>query len=108
MSYGIRKIKFRAFWKDTLELVEDFNTEYLIDACNDPVFIVHQFTGLKDKNGKEIYEGDFLSSNGFDLPITVSDYHGYRFVIGEQLLTRADAKHGEVIGNIYENPELLK
>ncbi len=56
----MREIKFRAFWKDTLKLVEDFNTEYTIDACNDDTFIINQFTGLLDKNGKEIYEGDIV------------------------------------------------
>jgi len=55
-----RKIKFRAFWRDTLKPIPDFSTEYLINACNDDLFIVQQFTGLYDINGKEIYEGDIL------------------------------------------------
>lgn len=57
----MRQIKFRAFWKDTLKEVLDFNEQYLIECLNDDSFIVNQFTGLKDKNKVEIYDGDILS-----------------------------------------------
>jgi hypothetical protein len=40
-------------------------------------------------------------------PVTIDYYHGLRFMIGKNYLVRADALYGEVIGNIYENPELL-
>jgi uncharacterized phage protein (TIGR01671 family) len=79
---------------------------------------VMQFTGLHDKNGKEIYEGDIIrcrfidSSDGHchDIYFHNGDFRirWTMFRLSELFDFMEDKESLEVIGNIYENPELLK
>lgn len=71
-------------------------------------FEVMQFTGLLDKNGKEIYEGDICKSNGHKDSIKWE--HGrWKFWVEDCLECYNNTSLKlEVVGNIYENPELLK
>ena len=67
-----------------------------------------QFTGLRDKNGKEIYEGDIVRGPGFGAVSVYFD--GGRFCLyflGDEYWNEYADKI-EIIGNIHENPELLE
>jgi len=118
----MREIKFRAYSRG--EGMGYFNDLYWFeehgvhDSSGDGFYseyVIMQFTGLKDKNGKKIYEGDILkqaislSGPYLDKVAKVVFYHGSFLA-----KTTLGAEHQivenwvEVIGNIYENPELLE
>ena len=76
---------------------------------------VMQSTGLKDKNGVEIYEGDILYFEPYethfnDRVVEYIDgaYHGRLIINGYSKLLAECVYETKVIGNIYENPELLE
>lgn len=78
---------------------------------------VGQFTGLTDKNGKKIFEGDIIKCkvhemNGYRVRKGVVEYHGVGFIMNLDPNSWYDQKNisfdCEVIGNIYDNPELLE
>lgn len=71
-------------------------------------FILLQYTGLKDKNGKEIYEGDILVHIGFPNQKVKVYFDEGAFYCNKILTSTYYSSVIEIIGNIYEHPELLK
>ena len=117
----MRELKFRRPKYDANGFVNFDHLEITSDCIRDtrnPGFFTYgdwdQYTGLKDKAGKEIYEGDIImfSSPVIEktriLPITVDSFHGYRFMLGGSQLFNSISDSGEIIGNKHENPELLE
>ena len=70
---------------------------------------VGQFTGLRDADGREIYEGDIVSWGDGTPPTSVRwNEHFAYYVIMESLILSHACKAVRVIGNVYDNPELLE
>ena len=99
----MREIKFRAWDKSHKEMFFIDNIFWIkeskwVENMRLGYGELMQYTGLKDKNGKEIYEGDIINMSGANFPVT---YESQSFYPSLMYL-------GEVIGNIYNNPELIK
>jgi len=116
----MREIKFRFWdidWKKYyyMELWNDRSGDTFPSKNSPQGKLKHpqQFTGLKDKNGKEIYEGDVLAWEGSKGDVTFSQ-GSFRVLDTTSIADRYrpisvyDLETAEIIGNIYENPELIK
>ena len=122
-----RRIKYRVWDNENKSYSDPYSSAYyaltqdggLDFYCHgdhmkeaDPnVYFIEQYTGLKDKNGKEIYEGDIVD-DGFSNICKIrwsEDFTAFEATNNDGYVTRIwfAAKYGEVIGNIHENPELL-
>lgn len=117
----MRVIKFRAWHKwDAVMLYEGWNGEVFLTArdlfYHGESAILQQFTGLHDKNGKEVYEGDVvICSVGCEHVVEYKLEMGGKFFGGMPAFYLSGMDNGyawtgteEVIGNIYEHPELIQ
>jgi uncharacterized phage protein (TIGR01671 family) len=116
----MREIKFRVWDEKHKDFVKSpilvrndglIFSEYVGGGTPQKNLILMQYTGLKDKKGKEIYEGDQIRCDGhsweekFD---AIVEFGRCQFRESRMNTNLSDIVSIEVIGNIYENPNLFK
>lgn len=107
----MREIKFRIWDINARKWLKSFNID-LLDIPKFNLAEVNQYIGLKDKNNKEIYEGDIVTLHNGKYKVIFNTEEA-RFVLKDVFFemdipfTNNNNKRIEVIGNIYENSELL-
>jgi len=117
-----RELKFRAWekilgymsipfgiWESKPFGLAEFGKE-LTDVANPDDYVLMQYTGLKDKNDIEIYARDIIEKGGLRFEVL---FDNGSFIIMREKRKHMDyllgnASSAEVIGNVWENPELLK
>ena len=137
----MRDIKFRVWDKETkhmhicgedvhdeISFENETNKAYYYNLQNgcgslreDSVYILMQYTGLKDKNGKEIYEGDIIFIKGETKLLDIKGKVEYSNILAQFIITNTgnivneaeslgdyEEEDIEKIGNVYDNPELLE
>ena len=100
------ELKFRA-WDKRFKKFDYGQGSLLLRHNSDDYEKVQQYIGLKDKNGKEIYRGDIVKTKDGKLFEVVYNKEYARYQLGnKRTIMPLDCL--EVVGNIYENKELLK
>lgn len=109
------RFKFRAWHKADEKMYEVYGfaqNKWFLKGKQFPMpngaVVIMQYTGLKDRNGKEIYEGDIILFNNFGDTLDKVVYSPGCFHTSGGGYLLDEIREIEVIGNIYENPELLE
>lgn len=102
------RFKFRVWDKESQKYHNGMEVfDYMRGVLSPDKYVMEQCTGLKDRNGKLIYEGDVVCVEGYNHPVRWNVDSAYFEVDDYGQIAYLNYNDLEVIGNIHENKELL-
>jgi uncharacterized phage protein (TIGR01671 family) len=109
-------------WDSSTKIFRNFLyvniVDWIVSGGDESNYVFQQYTGITDKTGKEVYEGDIVSflyeSSEHDVEKEIGEVFFFEgiFYFGKSLFASNDSNFSleslEIIGNIFDNPEILK
>lgn len=103
LTYTVNGVLWAKIWENDEDGKLGGKRSYTVEPRT-----VGQYTGLRDKNGVEIYEGDIVDTMALGMFEVIFDCGAFRIAHGCIKFTMIEGSYYEVVGNVHDSPELLK